>query len=72
MDHLNEFVVETIEFNILRMRLDFKFRMPVVKATGHYHLNDTNVAGINVWGEGPFLVAAHGKQPGSGSISNTF
>lgn len=61
MDHLNEFVVNDIDFNVLRMRLEFKFSMPLVRATGHYQLYNTSIAGMNIFGEGPFMVAAHGE-----------
>lgn len=59
MDHLDEFTVNEIEFNLLLMRLKFSFTMPKVRAVGHYNMSSTLVDGFELWGQGPFEIIAH-------------
>lgn len=58
---LDGFHVDYLTFSIFRLRLEYSFTLPVVRATGVYNLNATVLDAFDVWGAGPFEFNAYSE-----------
>lgn len=61
VDNLNEFVVDNIDFSLLRLKLDFGFTLPKTVMTGLYNVTGEYLNRIKLWGNGPFSVELNGE-----------
>lgn len=61
VDNLNKFVVDNIDFSLLRLKLEFSFTLPNVAVSGNYNVTGQYLNRIKLWGNGPFLVELNGK-----------
>lgn len=70
VDQLNEFVVDNVDFSLLRLKLDFSFRLPELVTVGIYNITAEHLNRIKLWGDGAFVVKLNGKSRFSFSQSN--
>lgn len=62
VDNLNEFVVDNIDFSLLRLKLDFSFTLPKTPIKGRYNVTGQYLNRIKLWGNGPFSIELNGKE----------
>lgn len=67
---LNEFVVDNIDFSLLRLKLDFSFTLPNTVMTGLYDVTGEYLNRIKLWGNGAFSVELNGKSTSLAIILN--
>ncbi|XP_037037542.1 uncharacterized protein LOC119075248 [Bradysia coprophila] len=67
IDNLNSFVVDKIDFSLLRLKLDFGFTLPHTLIQGQYNITGQYSSRIKIWGSGPFSVELNDLQL-SGSL----
>lgn len=60
MENLNEFKVNKIEFDLVRMRLNVTFTWTKVRVIGDYNMNSV-IDDAEFFGDGPFEVIANSK-----------
>ncbi|KAJ6635287.1 hypothetical protein Bhyg_13872 [Pseudolycoriella hygida] len=68
VDNLNEFVVDNIDFSLLRLKLDFGFTLPNTVLTGRYNITAEYLNRIKLWGDGAFSIKLNDLQL-AGSLS---
>lgn len=62
VDHLNDFVVDNIDFSLLRLKLDFSFRLPELVTVGIYNIDAEYLNRIKLWGNGEFSIKLNGNK----------
>lgn len=60
MENLNEFEVDTVDFDMNTRRLNITFTLPKIRVTGDYNINSV-LDDVELNGVGPFEMIAHSK-----------
>lgn len=60
IDNLDGFVANKIDFNLLRLKLDFEFTLPHTLIQGQYNITGQYLGRIKIWGSGAFSVELNG------------